>query len=172
MRRVLSFPKATQEKVADGDLPYQLLVELDKSVLSKQREDLKSAPDPIIGDHSVAQIRDVFLKKYKDDIEKDVVDLRQVGTLFDTARSTGRVAERAKAALRTLVAEPNATIEDAFEVGAASSVEMSRVVRDMQSLPGKISDLLDGDYNSEQRGAVRNAIGTLQSELAKIFKAG
>jgi ParB family transcriptional regulator, chromosome partitioning protein len=62
MRRVLAFPKTVQNKVADGELKYQLLVELDKNVLSKSREKAKESGKPII-EMGGAQLRDVFLKK-------------------------------------------------------------------------------------------------------------
>ena len=169
MRRVLAFPKNVQNKVADGELAYQLLVELDKNVLSKGREKKKDGGKPII-DMGGAQLRDVFLKKYIDNVEKDVVELRKVGALFDTARGGGRVAERATQALTRLVTKPAATIEEAYEAGAASSVELSRVMRDMKALPSRIKDLLESHLQPEQREDVRNAIKNLQSRLADMLK--
>lgn len=169
MRRVLEFPKKYQEKVAEGELPYQLLVELDKNVLAKNRERKKTGGKPVV-DMGAAQLRDVFLKKYEDKLERDVVDLRKVGSLFDTARSGGKVAERATQAITRLVSKPEATIEEAYEVGAASSLEISKVLRDLKSLPGRIKDLLAGDLETDQRESVHNAVRILQSRLAEIIK--
>lgn len=172
MRRVLNFPKAVQEKVANDELPYQLLVELDKNVLSRRREKPKPGHEPVIA-MNAAQLRDVFLKKYLDHVEKDVVELRKVGTLYDTAFGEGKVAERAKTALNRLVDEPAATIEDAYELGAASGVELSRVLRDMRSLPDRVSDLLDSALDVDQRAQVAEGLKALQSKLAPLVrKAG
>ena len=38
MKRVLAFPKTYQDMVAEGKLPYNLLVELDKGILSRRKE--------------------------------------------------------------------------------------------------------------------------------------
>jgi ParB family transcriptional regulator, chromosome partitioning protein len=169
MKRVLAFPRQYQEMVAEGKLPYNLLVELDKNILSRQRDSRKASTDDQIISLTVSQLRDVFLKKYMDDVESDVVDLRRVGTLFDTAkRGQGKVAERAKQALQRLVFEPKATIEEAYEVGAASSVELRRVVRDMCGLPSRIDDLLSGTIDEDQRQEVGEALDRLIGELEQI----
>jgi ParB family chromosome partitioning protein len=169
MKRVLGFPKQYQEMVAEGKLPYNLLVELDKNILSRQRDSRKASPNDQIIALTVSQLRDVFLKKYMDDVESDVVDLRRVGTLFDTAkRGQGKVADRARQALTRLVSEPEATIEEAYEVGAAASVELKRVVRDMNGLPSRVEDLLSGTLDDDQRAEVASALSRLISELDQI----
>lgn len=40
MKRVLQFPKQYQQMVAEGELPYQLLVEIDKNILAKRRAEI------------------------------------------------------------------------------------------------------------------------------------
>lgn len=169
MKRVLGFPKSVQEKVGRGDLPYQLLVELDKNLLSKRRDEIRKDETQIV-DASVAELRDVFLKKFTDEIEKDIVDLRKVGTLFDTARGRGKVAERAKVALKKLVKEPSATIEDAYDAGAASSIELSRVLKDLAAMPGRIRDLLAGNLEPDERQQVKAALVALRGRLDEILK--
>lgn len=170
MKRVLAYPKSIQEKVSGGDLPYQLLVELDKNLLSKRRQEIKSGTEEMVLDLGVTQLRDIFLKKYIDKVEKDIVDLRHVGTLFDTARGEGRIAERAQAALSKLVSNPEATIEEAYEVGAASTVELSKVMRDIVAFPGRLSDLLEGHLDSGQRRDLATATKDLIAHLKGLLK--
>lgn len=162
MRRVLNFPKAIQTKVADGKLPFQLLVELDKNILSKVRDGSTAVTA------RPAELRDIFLKKYETKVEKDIVDLRRVGTLFETAKSTGKVGDRAKAALHRLVTQTDATIEEAYEEGASSSVEISRVLRDMSALPARTEDLLEINLDNEQRKQVLAAVAELRRALGNI----
>lgn len=169
MKRVLSFPRSIQNKVAEGNLKYQLLVELDKNVLSKSKEKKEDGGKPIV-DATATQIRDVFLKKYEENVESDIVELRKVGALFDTARSGGRPAERATQALSRLIAKPGATIEEAYETGAPSSIEISRVLRDMKALPRRIKDVLDSKLEDEQREGLGAAIRNLQGKLADLLK--
>jgi ParB family chromosome partitioning protein len=171
MKRVLAFPKSYQQKVADGELSYQFLVELDKNVLSRQRQSRQlGETDPIIS-LSVPELRDVFLRKYSDGVESDIVELRRVATLFDTAKNQGKVAERARAALRTLVTEPAATIEEAYELGAAASVELKRVIRDLVALPGRVVDLLESGIDTDQRLEVVAAVRAACERLSRVAGA-
>jgi ParB/RepB/Spo0J family partition protein len=168
MKRVLSFPKALQEKVGRGELPFQMLVELDKSVLSRRRQEQKADQgDPVLP-LSVPELRDVFLKKFTDGPESDIVDLRRVGTLFDTAKKSGKVAQRARTALQSLITEPQMTIQEAYEVGAASSVELGKILRDIAALPSRLDDLIDGGLDEDQRKEVRSAVKVLSEKLSEI----
>jgi hypothetical protein len=169
MRRVLSYPKALQEKVANNEMKYQFLVELDKNVLSRTREKKRSQKSSPL-EWSATELRDVFVKKYLERVETDIVELRKVGSLIDSARSAGIVAERAKTALTKLVNDPSATIEEAYDLGGASSVELSKVLRDMKSLPDRIDDLIEGGLEKEQRTQVQGAIKELQEKLIEVAK--
>jgi ParB/RepB/Spo0J family partition protein len=174
MKRVLEFPRSVQERVAKGELKYQMLVELDKNVLSRDPGRVGKRGEKAVLDLSASQLRDVFLKKYESGIESDIVDLRRVGTLIDTARGEGKIAKRAQSALTTLVTKPQATIEEAYEIGAASSVELSKVVRDLNGLPGRVDDLLttlkDGDERAQVAAALKEAIRRLQKSLERASK--
>lgn len=169
MRRVLAFPKSVQSKVAEGELKYQLLVELDKNVLSKSKDKKKDGGKTVVNVGG-AELRDIFLKKFEDNVESDIVELRKVGALFDAARSGGRPAERATQALARLISKPNVTIEEAYESGAPSGIEVSRVLRDMKALPRRIKDVLDSKLQPEQRDEVGGAIKSLQARLVDLAK--
>lgn len=168
MRRVLEFPRSLQEKVARGELKYQFLVELDKNVLSKNK--VKKRNQKPVVESSTSELRDVFIKKFAEGVETDLVSLRKVGTLFDTAKGEGKVAQRAKAAIVKLVSKPAVTIEEVYEVGAASSVEIDRVLRDMANLPSRIKVVVSGELEENQRKQVEDAIRRLHSHLAELIK--
>jgi hypothetical protein len=174
MKRVLEYPRSIQEQVARGELKYQMLVELDKSVLSRAPGRTGKKGQKAVLDLSVPQLRDVFLKKYETGVESDIVELRHVGALIDTARGEGKIAKRAQAALTKLVSRPEATIEEAYEIGAASSVELSKVIRDLNGLPGRVDDLLstirDGDQRVQVAGALRDTIRRLDKCLERATK--
>lgn len=173
MKRVLEYPRSIQEKVGRGDLKYQMLVELDKNVLSREPGKSGKKGEKLL-DFTGSQLRDIFLKKYEAGIETDIVDLRRVGTLIDTARGEGKVAKRALSALTTLVSSPDATIEEAYEIGAASSVELSKVVRDLNAIPGRVDDLIaslkDPDEREEVRKALEVAIARLHKCVRRVSK--
>ena len=75
MKRVLAFPKSMQMKVAEGELKYQFLVELDKNVLSKSKEKKNDGGKSIVS-ASPTELRDIFVKKFEDNVESDIVELR------------------------------------------------------------------------------------------------
>jgi len=169
MKRVLEFPRSTQEKVARGEAKYQMLVELDKNILSREPgKTTKKGKKPVV-ELSTSQLRDVFLKKYEEGVESDIVDLRRVGTLIDTARGAGKIAKRAQAALTNLVTKPQATIEEAYEIGAASSVELSKVLRDLNGLPGRVEDLLATITEQDEREQVAHALTATIKRLQKAL---
>ena len=174
MKRVLQYPRAVQERVARGDLKYQMLVELDKNVLSRDPGKISKKGKKAVLDLSTSKLRDVFLKKYETGVESDIVDLRRVATLIDTARGGGKIAKRAQTALVNLVTKPQATIEEAYEIGAASSVELSKVVRDLNGLPGRVDDLLatikDRDEREQVAHVLRGTIRRLQKSLDRASK--
>lgn len=175
MKRVLEFPRSYQDRVARGELKYQALVELDKSILSRDPGRTGRQGQKAVVDLSKSQLRDVFLKKFESGVESDIVDLRHVGTLIDTARNAeGKVAKRAQAALNKLVTEPDATIQEAYEFGAASSVEISKVLRDLNGLPGRVDDLIstikEADEMEQVVRALRDTIKRLHKSLGRIAR--
>lgn len=166
MKRVLAFPQEWQDRVLRDEVPFNLLVELDKAVLSKARDTSKAK----VLEEPVEALRDLFLNKYLEGVFDDVVDLRKVGTLIDTAQQEGKVGERAKKALRQLVQEPGATISNAYQVGAAASVEISNVLRDLDQLPERLVDLASSPLDDEERARLREALRTLQKALTQIIR--
>tara|TARA_R110002110_G_scaffold379354_1_gene589870 strand:- start:1244 stop:2224 length:981 start_codon:yes stop_codon:yes gene_type:complete len=170
MKRVLAFPKAVQEKVSQGELRYQMLVELDKNVLARDPGGKSKKGQRAVVKLSSSQLRDVFLKKYENNVERDIVDLRRVATLIDTARGEGKIAKRAQDALTKLVSHPEATIEEAYEIGAAASVELSKVLRDMNGLPGRVDDLLSTLTDKDERGQVHTALNKIIKRLQESLK--
>lgn len=160
MRTVLAFPRAYQERVAAGDLPFQFLVELDKAVLRHVRRDR----DAVMG-KTEEELRDVFVAKYERGTVGDVVDLRKVGKLIRSAKEAGYTGEQAKEALAALVTDPDMTIEEAFEAGAAANLEMRKVMRDIHGLPRRVAYLLTAGLAAEQREELLDGLRALGTEI-------
>lgn len=138
MKRALRFPKDIQEAVHNGDKPYQLLVEMDKGVLSPARRQTSDETRKRVFKKPVAEIRDIFLRKYDTGAYKDVVDLRKVSALIREAAKAGRTARRAQKALDDLVSNEERTIDDAYEAGAPGSLEYPKILRDLRNLPERL----------------------------------
>lgn len=169
MKRVLAFPESWQKRVLDDDVPFNLLVELDKAILTKKADKKKGD----FTDLSVKQLRDFFLKKYDQGVVTDVVSLRKVGTLIDTAvkpENHERMRERAKKAIEQLL-KGGLSIEDAYQYGAAGSVEIKQILRDVDNLPGRLHDVTEFELDAEDRAQLREALKRLQASISEVMKS-
>jgi ParB/RepB/Spo0J family partition protein len=169
MKRVLEFPQDWQNRVLNEDVPFNLLVELDKSILKKKKDAKKSA---VLARLSDKKLRDFFLKGYDRGVVNNVVDLRNVGTLIDTAASSKnseRVRGRAQKAVDLLLSG-QISIEDAFQYGAAASIGIKQVLRDVDNLPGRLKDVFASGIDDEDRDRLRTAMVALRNELAELIK--
>ncbi|HKR62288.1 MAG TPA: ParB/RepB/Spo0J family partition protein [Thermoanaerobaculia bacterium] len=169
MKRVLAFPEKWQQRVLEDKVPFNLLVELDKAILSKSRDPKKAFALPRL---SEKQLRDFFLRAYDKRVVTDVVDLRKVGALIDTAaspESSERVRQRAQHALERLI-ESGASIEDAYQYGAAASTEIKQILRDVDNLPGRLNDVLLADVDDEDIVRLRTALTRLRSAVGDVLK--
>jgi len=162
---LLAFPKAEQRRVADGKLSFNYLIELEKNILRK----LRKADDDVMGAKE-KEVRSAFIKKYLTDVDTDPIALRQVGKLIDTARLEGSVGTRAKSALQRLMSDPQMTVEEAYEMGAAASVELRRVMRDMEELPGRVDVVLQSQIDATEMRDFRSALRRLSKSIATLIE--
>lgn len=160
---LLAFPLSEQRRVAEGKLSFNYLVELEKNVLGKMRK----VDDNVLGAKE-RDVRTAFIRKYLTDVDTDPIALRQVGKLIDTARMDGGVGDRAKAALHKLLSDPEMTVEEAYEMGAAASVELRRVMRDMDELPARIEVIFGSEIDQAEAKAFRVALRRLNKAIAGI----
>jgi ParB/RepB/Spo0J family partition protein len=169
MKRVLQFPKEWQQRVLDEKIPFNLLVEIDKAVLSKKKDEKKS---DVLKKFTEKQLRNFFLKGYDDGTVGDVIDLRKVGALIDTAASpknSDRTRGRAQEGLEKLL-DGGASIEDAYQYGAAASIEIKQILRDVDDLPGRLSDMASSELDGEDRQRLRTALKRLKTSIDDTLK--
>jgi Spy/CpxP family protein refolding chaperone len=69
-----------------------------------------------------------------------------------------------------LVLDQSMSIEEAYETGAAASVEVRRVLRDMGDLPARISAVLETDLDREQRQQMKEGIQHLRRALSTVAR--
>lgn len=162
---VLAFPRSERQRVMDGELSFNYLVELDKNVLGK----LRRAQTDLMGAKE-SEVRTKFIRKYLDEVDTDPVALRQVGKLIDTAALGGRVGSRARSALRHLIDDPKMTVDEAYEAGAAASVELRRVMRDVDELPSRIEIVLRSSIDPSEAKEFRAALRKLQKAIAAALE--
>jgi ParB family transcriptional regulator, chromosome partitioning protein len=162
---LLAFPREQQKLVAEGKLSFNYLVELQKNVLTK----LAKVDDNLLGKKQAA-IRDAFITKYLTDVDTDPIALRQVGKLIDTARVDGNVGKRARQALQKLVGEPTMTVDEAYELGAAASVELRRVLRDMEQLPERLAVVAKSRLDTDEAKVFKAALRRLHKAVSEMVR--
>jgi ParB family transcriptional regulator, chromosome partitioning protein len=161
---LLAFPKSEQKLVANGKLSFNYLVELQKNVLTK----LSKQDDNLLGAKE-RDVRSAFIKKYLSDVDTDPIALRQVGRLIDTARIEGNVGARARNALLKLVGEPTMTVEEAYEMGAAASVELRRVLRDLEQLPDRLAVIAKSGLDASETKVFHAALRKVQRAVTNLL---
>jgi ParB/RepB/Spo0J family partition protein len=164
IKRALRFPREWQDAVADRAIPFNLLVELDKAVLAAARKN-----DAGILGYDEERLREAFLNKYVNGVVEDVVDLRKVKPLIKTAGLEGYAGQHARDVFQRLVEDPDTTIDEAYEEGAAASVEIDRVIRDLTNMPGRLGHLLSTSLHPIQRQQVLEAALTLRDQLNELI---
>jgi len=176
MKRVLSFPEEYLDAVEEGEVPYNLLVELDKAVLSSARAEQKraakdgsEAQEVVLGE-SERDLRDMFWKKYKNGVFQDVVELRKVSALINAAQGQGTGGKRAKKALKRLVTEEEMRIDEAYDVGAPGSIEADKMLRDIRNLPDRLNDLLSNPIDPAAKRRLATAVRALRDACNVALK--
>lgn len=162
MKIVLRFPPEYQELIAreDNKVVFNFFVELDKAILSWARKEPSA-----VANRSAEDLTELFLDRYQTGALGDVVDLRKVGELIRTGRQEGFVGERARSAFQRLLDDPTVPITEAYAEGAAASAEVTSIVRDVRSLPGRISHLLTLPLAESQRRELANELEMLREQL-------
>jgi ParB family chromosome partitioning protein len=164
MKRVLKQPPEYQEMVATGELTFNFLVELDKHVLSASRRNPAA-----VQNRSEDELRRMFVERYQNGNITDVVDLRQVGELIRTSREGDAIGQRAQGALDNFLRDESTSIEEAYREGAAASVEIPNIVRDVQGLGSRIEYLLEVELVVDQREMLIQALRSLQDQLGEYI---
>jgi ParB/RepB/Spo0J family partition protein len=165
MKRVLKQPREYQEKVARGELTFNFLVEMDKSVLSAARRE-----PTIMQGRGEQELREMLVERYEGGSITDVVDLRKIGELIRTSRSEDAIGTRAKQALDEFLEDEGTSIEEAYRDGAAASVEIPNVVREIRGLASRVEYLLTIDLTEDQQASLLGALRHLGGQISTYIE--
>lgn len=175
MKRVLSFPEEYLKAVESGEVPYNLLVELDKAVLSRARAEKRSqqkensTADRVVLGESERSLRHIFMKKYREGVFQDVVELRKVSALIKAAIGEDTTSRRARKALKRLVNEEGMRIDEAYEIGAPGSIETDKMLRDIRNLPDRMTDLISNPIDRRSKRKLATAVRALRDACVHVL---
>ncbi|MYC66867.1 MAG: ParB/RepB/Spo0J family partition protein [Acidobacteriia bacterium] len=158
LRHALELPDQYQKYIHDGDIPLNFFWELKRNVidpLAKQRPRLAAE----FGENEVL---DAFVQKRLHEITTDTVSLRNVRPIINlAAEDAGEVDADSvlDVAIRDLIKNPDATIQDAYEDTVMVIVEADKLQRRSDNMLKAFERLLDKARSDEERTHVRN-VGT------------
>jgi ParB/RepB/Spo0J family partition protein len=169
---LLELPTAYQDMVESGELTMNFFVELDRNVirpLETERIQLAERFDR-------EALLEAFVAKRRANRIRNITDFRKVKPIIDRARADAGAADKPSdldAALATLFADPEATIDDAYDSTVAFGVEVDRIGGLADQIVGQVVRLFGETTDAEDREQLiqivmgtRDRLDTLLAEHA------
>ena len=169
---LLELPPAYQEMVESGELTMNFFVELDRNVirpLETERTQLAERFDR-------ETLLEAFVTKRRANRIRNITDFRKVKPIIDRARADAGAANSPSdldEALATLFENPEATIDEAYDLTVAFGVEVDKIggladqiVGQVVRLFGETTDPEDREQLVEIVTATRDRLDTLLAEHA------
>lgn len=135
-------------------------IEMEKSLKTVERAMPEVIPDK-------EKARQALLRKYKDGVIANIVDLRKVGKIA-RAKNVNADPVEAQEAIRRLLTEPNYSINDAWTETVSEAYAERDIVTGIDRLLSKLeeveSDELDEDVREKLEELVKRAQAVLEGE--------
>jgi ParB/RepB/Spo0J family partition protein len=140
-------------------LSEDLFIEIERSLKTVMR----AMPDAV---KSKDAARDVLVKKYKDKIIDNIVDFRKVAKIA-RATTVGVNINKAQAAIKRLLTEPNYSIIQAWNETASEAYAERDIVTKIDSLLAKLDEVGSGEIDED----VREKLEELVKRATAILRA-
>lgn len=167
-RLLTDLPKKYQEMLLDElkkpkskqALSEDFFIEMEKSLKTVMR----AMPDVIENrDHA----REVLLKKYKDKVIDNIVDFRKVAKIA-RAKAVDADPDKAKAAIRRLIADPSYSITQAWTETVSEAYAERDIVSRIETLLAKLDEVqaeaIDDDVKEKLEELVERAKAILEAD--------
>lgn len=171
LRYVMSLPEEWQAYINEDTIPLNFFWELKRNVidpLAKRRPDLY---EELGGNEAVAS---AFVEKRLDGVITDTVGLRNVRPIInfaaDEAEETGKSESFLDDTLRSLVTDPELSIDDAYEDTVQIMVEADKLQRRTDSMLKSFERLLGKARTDEEREYVEKLGKSFISKLRQLLK--
>lgn len=167
-RLLMDLPKKYQGMLLDElkkpkskqTLSEDLFIEMEKSLKTVMR----AMPGVV---KNVDKARDVLLKKYKEKVIKNIVDLRKVAKIA-RAKSVHADSANAEDAIRRLLTDPKYSIEQAWSETVSDAYAERDIVSRIEHLLAKLNEVqlseIDDDVREKLEELVQRARAILEAE--------
>lgn len=173
LRYALALPPEWQEHIDNGDIPLNWFWELEKNVirpLAKQRPALLDE----LGSSSVVE---AFVNKRLEGITAtDSVSLRKIRPIINyagaDAEASGKNESFLDDTIRSLVNDPDLTIDDAYEDTVQIMVEADKLERRTNAMLANFDRLLNRARTAEERQVVKDIGEKFVDKLTELLGTG
>ena len=168
LRHALELPQQYQQYIHDGAIPLNFFWELKRNVidpLAKQRPRLAAEFDE-------NEVLDAFVQKRLAEITTDTVSLRDVRPIIKLAAAEAEEVDADSIldeAIRDLIKNPNATIQDAYEDTVMVIVEADKLQRRSDNMLKAFRRLLENARSDEERSHVTEVGTNLIEKLTALI---
>lgn len=120
---------------------------------------------------SINIARDALIKKYREKVINNVVDLRKVSKIATSISSLGVAPERAQYALEQIF-DPNNRIgiNEVFEEQFETRYDEQKIVRNIESINNFLEEIETGDLIDEQPGEIKQLLHRLSITLNRLLR--
>lgn len=168
LRHALELPKQYQDYIHDERVPLNFFWELRVNVI----EPLAKYRSKLLDELGRDNVTTAFVNKRLSSVITDTVALRKVRPIIAAAAKDAGAGEGPSLlddTLRSLVADPDYTIEDAFEESVELMIEIGRLARKCENMVKGFERLL-ARASGEERKKVRDIGDRLIKNLSGVLK--
>jgi len=158
LRHALELPSQYQGYIHDGDIPLNFFWELKRNVI----DPLANLRPRLAAEFGENAVLDAFVQKRLDKVTTDTVSLRDVRPIIRLAAEEAEDVTGESVlddAIRELINNPDATIQDAYEDTVMVIVEADKLQRRSDNMLKAFSRLFEKAHSDEERAHVTN-VGT------------
>lgn len=169
LRHALELPSEYQDYIHNGDIPLNFFWELKRNVIDPLAK-LRPALAAEFGENEVLR---AFVQKRLDRVTTDTVSLRDVRPIIRLAAEEAEDVTGESVldeAIRELISNPDATIQDAYEDTVMVIVEADKLQRRSDNMLKAFRRLFDKARSNEERAHVTSVGTYLVTELHTMIQ--
>ena len=168
LKHALELPRNYQDYISDGSIPLNFFWELKRNVI----DPLARRHPRLAAEFGENEVLDAFVQKRLDEVITNTVSLRNVRPIINlAAEEAGEddVDTVLDDAVRDLIKNPSATIQDAYEDTVMVIVEADKLQRRSNNMLEAFRRLLNKARNDEERAQVKDVGYNLIRQLTALM---
>ena len=171
LRYVVKLPKEWQDYIRNGTIPLNFFWELKRSVI----DSLTSNRKAILDEYGETEVMRAFVDKRLNKVITDTVSLRKVAPIIkyaaQDAASNGTGESTLDESIRSLVEDPETTIDDAYEDTVQLMVEVDKLGRRTSTMVAAFARLLTQTRDTADKDEVHRLGRELISQIEALLDA-